>query len=191
MTEVLLFHHALGLTDGVLAFAVDLRSAGHVVHTPDLYEGETFATVPEGVANARGIGFATIMQRGAAAADRLPNDLVYAGFSLGVMSAQALTQTRPGARGGLFFYGFIEPSEFDTPWPERTPSQIHMKEGDPEVQEGDLDAARAFAEATDSAELFLYPGDEHLFADRSSSDYDEAAAALVLKRSLEFLDRVG
>jgi dienelactone hydrolase len=190
VTEVLLFHHALGLTDGVLAFADHLRAAGHVVHAPDLYEGKTFATVPEGVANARGIGFGTIMDRGTAAAEGLPDDLVYAGFSLGVVSAQALTQTRPGARGGLFFYAFLDPSEFDTPWPERIPAQIHMKQDDPEVKEGDLDAARAFAEATDSAELFLYPGDEHLFADGSSPDYDEAAAALLLKRSLGFLDRV-
>jgi dienelactone hydrolase len=191
VTEVLLFHHALGLTDGVLAFADDLRAAGHVVHTPDLYEGKTFDTVPDGVANARSIGFGTIMERGAAAAEGLPGDLVYAGFSLGVMSAQALAQTRPGARGGLFLYAFLDPSEFDGPWPGGVPAQIHMMEDDPEVQEGDLDAARAFDAATETAELFLYPGDKHLFADRSFSDYDEAAASLLRERTLEFLARVG
>lgn len=191
MTEMLLFHHALGLTDGVRAFAEDLRAAGHVVHTPDLYEGKTFDAVPDGVANARSIGFATIMERGAAVAEGLPNDLVYAGFSLGVMSAQSLTQGRPGARGGLFYYAFLDPAEFETPWPDGVPSQIHMMEGDPEVQEGDLDAARAFDAATDGAELFLYPGDRHLFAERSSSDYDEAAATLLMERTLAFLDRLG
>lgn len=191
MTEVLLFHHALGLTDGVLAFAEDLRVAGHVVRTPDLYEGRTFATVPEGVANARETGFGTIMERGTAAAEGLPSDVVYAGFSLGVMSAQALTQTRPGARGGLFFSAFLDPSEFDDPWPEGVPAQIHMMQDDPEVQEGDLDAARAFDAATDGAELFLYAGDKHLFGDRSFSDYDEAAAALLRERTLSFLERVG
>ena len=191
MTEVLLFHHALGLTDGVQAFADDLRAAGHVVHTPDLYEGTTFATVPEGVAHARQTGFGTIMERGAAAAEGLPSDLVYGGFSLGVLSAQQLAQTRPGARGGLFFYAFMDPSEFETPWPQEVPSQIHMMEDDPEVQEGDLDAARAFDAATGSAELFLYPGDRHLFADPSFSDYDAAAAALLRERTLAFLDRVG
>lgn len=191
MTEVLLFHHALGLTDGVRAFAEDLRAAGHAVHTPDLYEGKTFDTVPDGVANARSIGFGTIIERGTAAADDMPGDLVYAGFSLGVMSAQALTQTRPGAKGGLFFYAFLDPSEFDGPWPGGVPAQIHMMEDDPEVQEGDLDAASAFDAATDGAELFLYPGDKHLFADRSFSDYDEAAASLLRERTLEFLARVG
>lgn len=191
MTEVLLFHHALGLTDGVLAFAEDLRADGHVVHTPDLFEGKTFDSVPDGVANARQIGFGTILDRGAAAAEGLPNDLVYAGFSLGVMPAQALAQTRSGARGGLFCYAFLDPSEFDEPWPEGVPAQIHMMEEDPEVQGGDLNAARAFDAVTDTAELFLYPGDKHLFAERSSSSYDEAAAALLRERTLGFLDRVG
>ena len=191
MTEVLLFHHALGLTDGVLAFAEDLQADGHVVHTPDLFEGKTFDSVPDGVANARQIGFGTILDRGAAAAEGLPNDLVVAGFSLGVMPAQALAQTRSGARGGLFCYAFLDPSEFDEPWPEGVPAQIHMMEEDPEVQGGDLDAARAFDAVTDTAELFLYPGDKHLFAERSSSSYDEAAAALLRERTLGFLDRVG
>jgi dienelactone hydrolase len=191
MTEVLLFHHALGLTDGVRAFAEDLRGAGHVVHTPDLFEGKTFDSVPDGVANARAIGFGTIMERGAAAAEGLPNDLVYGGFSLGVLSAQMLTQTRPGARGGLFCYGFVDPAEFDAPWPDGVPAQIHIMKDDPEAQEGDLDAARAFDGAIESAELFLYPGDKHLFAEPSSSDYDEAAAALLRERTLAFLDRIG
>ena len=191
MTEVLLFHHALGLTDGVLAFAEDLRADGHVVHTPDLFEGKTFDSVPDGVANARQIGFGTILDRGAAAAEGLPNDLVYAGFSLGVMPAQALAQTRSGARGGLLCSAFLDPSEFDEPWPEGVPAQIHMMEEDPEVQGGDLNAARAFDAVTDTAELFLYPGDKHLFAERSSSSYDEAAAALLRERTLGFLDRVG
>jgi dienelactone hydrolase len=190
MTEVLLFHHALGLTDGVRAFAEDVRAAGHTVHTPDLFEGKTFDAVPEGVANARSIGFGTIMERGAAAAEGLPNDLVYAGFSLGVMSAQSLTQTRPGSRGGLFVYAFLDPAEFDAPWPAGVPAQIHMMEQDPEVLEGDLDAARAFDAESGDAELFLYPGDKHLFADPSFSDYDEAAATQLRERTLGFLDRV-
>jgi dienelactone hydrolase len=191
MTEVLLFHHALGLTDGVTAFAEDLRGAGHVVHTPDLFEGRTFDSVPDGVANARAIGFGTIMERGAAAAEGLPSDLVYGGFSLGVLSAQMLTQTRPGARGGLFCYGFVDPAEFDAPWPDGVPAQIHIMKDDPEAQEGDLDAALAFDGAVQSAELFLYPGDKHLFAEPSFADYDEAAAALLRERTLAFLDRVG
>jgi dienelactone hydrolase len=65
-----------------------------------------------------------------------------------------------------------------------------MMDDDPEVQEGDLDAARTFASATEDAELFLYAGDKHLFAGRSFSDYDEDAAALLGERTLAFLDAV-
>src|SRR4030095_5794105 len=184
MAEVLLFHHALGLTAGCLAFAEDLRTAGHVVHAPDLYERKTFGTVAEGVAHAQKVGFDTILERGKRAAEGLPNDLVYAGFSLGVMSAQSLTQTRRGARGGLFVYAFLDPAEFDAPWPAGVPAQIHMMEQDPEVLEGDLDAARAFDAESDDAELFLYPGDKHLFAEPSYSDYDEAAATQLRERTL-------
>jgi len=99
MAEVVLFHHALGLTRGVIAFAGDLRAAGHVVHTPDLVAGRTFDTLEQGVQHAQETGFGEIIQRGARAVDGLAADLVYVGFSLGVLPAQYLAQTRAGARG--------------------------------------------------------------------------------------------
>jgi dienelactone hydrolase len=189
MAEVLLFHHAQGLTPGVVSFADELRDAGHVVHTPDLFDGKTFDTVEEGVAHAKEVGFGKIAERGAAAADGLPDELVYAGFSLGVMSAQMLAQTRPGAKGALLFSAALPASEFDGPWPRGVPLQIHMMEDDPWVDE-DLPAARELVETVDGAELFLYPGDKHLFADNSLSDYDEGAAKLLKQRVLGFLDGV-
>ena len=188
MAEILLFHHALELTPGVRAFADELRAAGHVVHVPDLYEGKTLATVDEGVAHAREIGFDTILERGRLAAEGLPNDLVYGGFSLGAMSAQMLAQTRPGARGALLFHSSMPPSEFGGDWPAGVPFQIHTMEDD---DWGDVDVARDLAETIVGCELFLYPGDRHLFTDNSFSDYDAAAAALVKQRVLAFLDRVG
>jgi len=188
MAEVLLFHHAQGLTAGVLAFADELGAAGHVVHTPDLFEGRTFADVHDGVAFAREVGFGTILERGRLAAEGLPNELVYAGFSLGVMSAQNLAQTRSGARGAVLMSGAFPPSEFGGEWPERVPLQIHMSEDDEWVLEGDLDAAREIVETVEGAELFLYPGDRHLFADNSLSDYDEGAATLLMQRVLPFLE---
>ena len=189
MAEVLLFHHALGLTQGVVAFADELRSAGHVVHTPDLYDGMTFTEIDAGVQYAREVGFGTILERGGAAVEGLPNELVYAGFSLGVMSAQMLTQTRTGAKGGLFFDAALPASEFGT-WPEGAPAQIHLMENDPSVLEGDLDAALELEKQVDGVELFLYPGDTHLFADSSLPWYDEAAAGLLKERALSFLGRV-
>jgi dienelactone hydrolase len=186
MAEILLFHHAQGLTAGVAAFADDLRAAGHVVHTPDLYDGHTFASLDDGVAYARGVGFDTILQRGQAAAESLPAGLVYAGFSLGVMPAQLLAQTRAGAKGALLFSAALPAGEFGA-WPAGVPAQIHMMEGDPWAEE-DLPAARELAGAVDGVELFLYPGTGHLFADSSLADYDEAAAALLEERVLAFLE---
>ena len=189
MAEVLLYHHAQGLTPGVVAFADELRAAGHVVHTPDLYDGKTFGTVDEGVEHARQVGFDTILERGRAAAEDLPAELVYAGFSLGGMPAQMLSQTRPGARGALLFHATVPLSEFGGSWPEGAPLQIHFMEDDPWAEE-DLPAAREIADTIEGAELFLYPGDRHLFADNSVSDYDEEAAALLNQRVLSFLERV-
>ena len=187
MAEVLLFHHAQGQTPGFLAFADELRAAGHTVHTPDLYDGRTFAELDDGVGYAKEVGFDTIAERGRAAAEGLPNELVYAGFSLGVMPAQELAQTRSGAVGALFFSAAFPASEFGA-WPEGVPLQIHMMEQDEWALE-DLPAARELEE-TAGAELFLYPGDQHLFADNSLPDYDEAAATLLKQRVLGFLDKV-
>ena len=188
MAEVLLFHHAQGLTAGCLSFADELRAAGHVVHAPDLYDGKTFADLDDGVGYAREVGFDTIGERGRLAAESLPNELVYAGFSLGAMPAQMLAQTRPGAKGALLLHGCVPPSEFGGPWPQGVPLQIHLMEADEWALEGDLDAARELDETVESAELFLYPGDRHLFADNSLPDYDESAATLLKQRVLSFLD---
>jgi dienelactone hydrolase len=190
MTTVLLFHHAQGQTRGLLDFAEQLRAAGHEVHAPDLYDGETFETLDEGVAHARRMGFDEFLERGLATAKALPEDIVYAGFSLGVMPAQSLAQNRAGARGALFYSACLPPSEFGGDWPETVPLQIHMMTDDPMADE-DLPAARELVLGSDVAELFLYPGSRHLFVDASLGDYDEAAAREVMRRTLDLLDRVG
>jgi dienelactone hydrolase len=190
MATVLLFHHAQGQTAGFLTFADDLRAAGHTVHAPDLYDGRTFDDLREGVAHAEQVGFTEIIRRGSDAARDLPADIVYAGFSLGVLPAQALAQTRPGARGAVLFHACVSPSEFGTAWPEAVPLQIHMMDAD-EWTEVDRPVAEALVEKSPTAELFLYRGSAHLFADPSLSDYDEQAAALLEERALAFLHRVG
>ena len=188
MAEVLLFHHAQGLTSGVVAFADELRAAGHTVHTPDLYAGRTFATLDEGLAHARELGFDNVTEAGVRAAEGLPAELVYAGFSLGVGPAQKLAQTRPGARGALLFHAGNEPTEYAPSWPADVPVQVHAMADDPEFNNGwDLPAAQALVAAAADAELFLYPGDQHLFADRSLAAYDAEATALMTRRVLDFL----
>ncbi|WP_416067003.1 dienelactone hydrolase family protein [Rhizobium sp. ZK1] len=192
MAEVLLFHHAQGLTSGVHAFADAIRANGHIVHTPDLFEGRTFPSIEEGLAYIGEIGFDAMRERGVRIADELPPGLVYAGFSFGVLPAQKLAQTRPGARGALLFYSCLPISgewAFG-PWPDGVPVQIHGMDNDPVfVGEGDIDAAREIAETVEDAELFLYPGDQHYFADSSLPSYDADATALLTTRVLIFLDR--
>ncbi|OYO19024.1 dienelactone hydrolase [Enemella evansiae] len=185
MSEIILFHHAQGLTPGVQDFADRLRSAGHTVHVPDLYDGRTFDDVESGVAHVQQLGFDTVRARGVAAAEELPNELVYAGFSLGVMPAQQLAQTRPGAVGALFFDGCLPAAEFGD-WPAGLPAQVHAGTDDPWFGE-DMDAARALAESQPSVELFLYSGTDHLFADSSLPAYAPEAADLLRERTLGFL----
>ena len=191
MAEVLLFHHVQGLTAGVESFAEELRRAGHTVHAPDLFDGRTFRTVDDGMAYAREMGFGLLVERGLAVAEDLPStELVYAGFSFGVMPAQQLAQTRPGARGALLLHACAPVSEFGARWPGGVPVQVHGMDADPffAEEDGDLGAAKELVAATDQAELFLYPGEQHLFADSSLPSYDAAAAALLMERVLRFLE---
>ena len=191
MAEVVLYHHVQGLTAGVRAFADELTRAGHTVHTPDLFDGRTFDTIEEGLAHAREIGFGALLERGVAARETVPttDGVVYAGFSSGVMPAQQLAQTHADARGALLLHACLPFSEFGERWPEGVPVQVHGMDADPffTEEEGDLDAARQLVASTDRAELFLYPGEEHLFSDSSLPAYDESAARLLMERVLAFL----
>ncbi|MGI8701736.1 MAG: dienelactone hydrolase family protein [Nocardioidaceae bacterium] len=193
MAEVLLFHHVQGLTEGMVAFADELRGAGHTVHTPDLYGGRLFTTIDEGMAYADAAEAGSLSAIADAAAGELPTELVYAGFSSGVMEAQRLAQTRPGARGALLFESCV-PVTGDWafgPWPDGVPVQIHGMDHDPFFADGgDIDAARELVETVGpSAELFVYPGDQHLFADSSLPSYDPKATVLLTERVLDFLGK--
>jgi len=189
MAEVILFHHAHGRTAGVLAFADQIRNAGHTVHVPDLYDGRVFGDLEAGLAYARDVGFETIIERGLLAAKTLPNNLVYAGFSLGVLPAQKLAQTSPGALGAMLFHACVRFEEFGSSWPQDVPVQVHAMEDDEWfVKGGDLAAARELAAGASNVELFLYTGHQHLFADSSLPSYDESAAGLLIQRVLVFLD---
>ena len=188
MTDVALFHHALGLTPGIEAFAATLRGAGHTVHTPDLFDGRTFATIDDGVGFAGEIGFGEILDRARRAAEALPTDVVYIGFSLGVVAAQMLAQTRSGARGAVLCYSCVPYTEFGEAWPDGVPVQIHGMDADPYfADEGDLEAARELVASADNAELFVYSGDQHYFADSTLPSYRPEAAELLMSRVLGFL----
>ena len=188
LADIVVFHHVQGLTPGIAAFADELRAAGHTVHTPDLFDGRTFPTLDEGMAHAKTVGFDAILDRGVNEAEALGTELVYAGFSMGVMPAQKLAQTRAGARGALLIDACLPVTEFGDRWPEDVPVQVHGMDADPNfVEGGDLDAAQALVDSTEHAELFLYPGDVHLFADSSLPSYDRKATELMTGRILDFL----
>ena len=195
MTDVVLFHHLRGLTDGVRAFADELRADGHTVHTPDLFDGEQPDSIEAGAALNKRIGSEEITRRADAAVAELPEALVYAGFSAGVMNAQRLAQTRPGAIGALFYESCLPiTGEWAIgPWPDGVAVQIHGKDKDEFFAlEGDIDAAREIVETVgpDRGELFTYPGDEHLFTDNTLPTYDAEATRLVLDRTKSFLARL-
>lgn len=188
MAEILLFHHAQGLTPGVVMFAEQLRHTGHIVHTPDLFDGCIFDDLEKGLKFVRELGFGEVIKRGEQAANDLPMKLVYAGFSLGVLPAQMLTQSRPGARGALLFHSCVPVSEFGQTWPKRVPVQVHGMDADPIfVGEGDIEAARALIEEAEQGELFLYTGNQHIFTDSSLPSYDADASTLLFQRVLRFL----
>jgi dienelactone hydrolase len=182
MAEVVLFHHALGLTSFAHGFADDLRDAGHTVHTPDLFEGRTFDTIEEGLAWSEELGGPlAVVERARAAVEPLPAGVVYVGFSLGVLAAQSLAQTRPGARGAVLCYSALPLGRWGDDWPATWPDgvrlQLHILDGDEDVE-----FARALAAEVDGAELFVYTGTEHYFA-----EHDDEAASLLLQRVLGFL----
>jgi len=187
MAEVVLFHHALGVTDGLRGFADDVRAAGHLVTVADLFDGRTFSSIEDGVANEETIGWEAMIERSEAAVADLPGEIVYAGFSLGCVYAQRLAQMRQGARGLLAYHGGdASPSEFDLPWPEGVPMQVHVSEDDPWI---DRKAVEQVVSET-GGEAFFYPGSAHLFTDRSWREYDQASTRLVMERTLAFLERL-
>lgn len=186
MAWVVLFHHALGLTPGVQAFADVLRGAGHEVTVPDLFEGRTFATLQDGVAFADGVGSEEIVKRAVTASRALGDGLVYAGFSLGAFAAQYLAQTQATARGALLYHGGVPVQVFGGEWPTGRPAQVHVAREDewcPQEEYG------PFVEAS-GAELFRYDGSAHLFTDSGAEGYDNAATDRVMERTLAFLRRL-
>ncbi len=185
MAEIVLFHHAGGLTDGVLAFADRLRSDGHTVHTPDLFDGRTFTDVHDGVAYADAVGEETFAALAAEFVSGMGFELVYGGMSMGAARAAEQVLARPGARGAFFLYGAIAPSWWEATWPAGVPSQAHLSEADPWRE---LEAEAEYVAEVPGAELFVYPGSGHLFAEPGHPDYDEESARLAIERVSAFLE---
>jgi len=182
VTEVVVFHHALGITDFIRGFVNALRDEGHTVHAPDLFGGRTFGRIDDGLAYSEELGGPmAVVERARVAVAPLVQDVVYIGFSLGVLPAQSLAQTRPGALGAVLCYSALPLGQWGDNWPVAWPDgvalQLHILDGDE-----DIEHARGLATTVAGAELFIYPGSEHYFAEN-----DDEAAALLRERVLAFL----
>ena len=195
MAEIILFHHVQGLTPGVLDLGARLAEGGHLLHTPDLFDGRIFDRLEDGFAYMQSLDPDSVTRQVDDTVGRLPDDMVYAGISWGVKHAQRLAQTRPGARAALFFEAcFPLTGEWAFgPWPTGLPVQVHgMDQDEFFALEGDLDAARELVASADTpnAAVFTYPGDRHLFADSSLPSYDQHATQLAVDRVRKFLSKI-
>ena len=197
MAEVVLFHSVLGLRPGVIAAADRLRAAGHTVHTPDLFDGEVFDDLDDGMRKEEALGFREIARRTEEAVATLPEELVFAGFSMGLVYAEMLAASRPGALGAVLMHGAVPVeglSEFFgvERWPEGVPVQVHYAAGDPwvEAEEEVTPLGEAVRGAGGAFEEYVYPGSGHLFADPDVPEYDHASSEAMWERVISFLERI-
>ena len=188
MTDVLLYHHALGLTAGVHAIADRLRAAGHRVTTPDVFGGRTYGSLDEAM-EVVDPNFDSLLDTAVDAAGGAATPLVCVGFSFGATAAQRVAQTRPGVVAAALFHAAAPPTAFSPDgWPAGVALQVHVAADDPWVE---LDEAEALvAAAGDLGELFVYPGSAHLFTDPTLDVHDPAIAEPAMERLLALLARL-
>jgi dienelactone hydrolase len=197
MAEVVVFHSVLGLRPGVLGAADRMRAAGHTVHTPDLFEGEVFDDIDDGMRKEESLGYREVARRTEEAVTGLPAGLVFAGFSMGISYAEWLTASRPGALGAVLMHGAV-PVEALTEyfgverWPKGVPVQVHYAADDPwvEAEQEVVPLGDAVREAGAEFEEYVYPGSGHLFADPDLAEYDRASSEAMWERVIAFLDRI-
>ena len=197
MAEVVLFHSVLGLSPGVISAAERLRAAGHTLHTPDYFDGEVFDDLDEGLRKEESLGFQEIAKRTRESVSGLPAGLVFCGFSLGAVHAEALAASRPGALGAVLMAGAVPVEALEEyfgieRWPEGLAVQVHYAADDPWVEAGEEvgplgEAVRGAGAAFDA---HSYPGSGHLFFEPGLPEYDRATSEEMWERVLAFLDRI-
>jgi dienelactone hydrolase len=197
MTEVVLFHSVLGHSPGVFSAAERLRTAGHTIHTPDFFDGEVFDDLEEGMRKEEALGFQEIARRARDSVAGLPEGLVFCGFSLGAVHAEALAASRPGALGAVLMAGAVPVEALEEyfgieRWPEGVPVRVHYAEDDPwvEAEEEVVPLGEAVRGAGAAFEAHSYPGSGHLFFEPGVPEYDLASSEEMWERVLDFLDRI-
>jgi dienelactone hydrolase len=197
MAEVVLFHSVLGLSPGVISAAERLRAAGHTIHAPDYFDGEVFDGLDEGMRKEEALGFQEIARRTRESVAGLPEGLVFCGFSLGAVHAEALAASRPGALGAVLMAGAVPVEALGEyfgieRWPEGVEVQVHYATDDPwvEVKEEVVPLGEAVRGAGAAFDAHSYPGSGHLFFEPGLPEYDRASSEEMWERVLDFLDRI-
>jgi dienelactone hydrolase len=189
VSDVAVFHSALGVRAGIHDAADRLRAAGHTVTVVDQYDGRSFGDLDEASAYVDEVGFPALMQVALDAVADLPDGFSALGFSNGGGMAEHVATQRPVDR--VVLASGTLPLEMlgVASWPTRTATQIHYALGDPHRNEQWLQAVVTSIE-TSGASVDLhtdYPGDGHLFTDPELPDHDAANTALFWQRVLAFL----
>lgn len=189
MAQLLLIHHALGLTHAVRRLAAAWRDAGHEVSTPDLYDGNVFETIPEGLAYAKSVGSESLSAKGEDAAGDLAPGFVVCGISMGVIPSMRIGVS-DDAVNGVVAVGSCLPGEFlEAPWPRSVPLRIIASKDDPFFRdEGDLEAAQELVATAADVRLKLMPGTEHLFME-ASDPLSRAATERLYEVVLRMLEK--
>lgn len=186
MSTILLLHSAMGLRPAVTEFAEALEQRGHTLVVPDYYEGEVFDDADAGIEYRDRVGAKTLFKRILPVVEKLPDDAVLSGFSLGSAFAQTLAATRGQSRGIVLMHSVAAP--FGR-WPG-PPVQVHRYEVDDWIDTDDLAALRASVEAEGASfEDFVTPGKGHLFTDVHGPDGDAEATAKTIERIDALLTR--
>ncbi|BDM67942.1 dienelactone hydrolase [Streptomyces nigrescens] len=184
---IVLFHSVCGLRPAVHAAADRLRAAGHEVIVPDLFDGRTADSVPDGILIKDEIGKEELLKRAiTAVAPYSDRGLVYAGFSFGGAVAQNLALGDEKARGLLLMHGTSDIAEGTAV--DELPVQLHVADPDPFEPHDWLTAwYLQMRRAGADVEVFRYAGAGHLFTDPDLPDYDAEAAESAWKVALGFL----
>ncbi len=187
---VVVYHSAYGLRPAIIEFADKLRAAGHLVYTPDLYDGEVFSDRNDAIRKIQELGFDKLLDRAQAAVEALAHNLVYAGFSNGGACAELLAATRPGARGAILIHSPLMVRDLGwTVWPTNVPVQVHFADKDPIRNQAVIDSlSMKVRQSGSNFEQFEYDAPGHLFADPAFPAYNANAAELMTTRVLEFLE---
>lgn len=187
MAAIILVHSALGLTDTVLRWADEMRDEGHEVETPDLYGGDIYTDLDEGVERADSGEMESYVSIARDHLQGLEGDHVYVGFSLGAAVSQILALTDPAARGVVLMHAALPPSVIPgAAWGKHLVGQLHYAVDDPWCEAEEVQAFVRMA-PDDTLEEFKYDGSAHLFGFEESPEYDSYQAALMHERVLAFL----